>query len=303
MGAPNPSKKSVSDIKSVLLRPALTSHFEVYIQAPSGSESFFKNNLVDINTTESTNNLILYCSDATLPGSSFLTHENNNDFHGVTERFAYRRTYDDRIDLSFYVDAENYYTIRFFETWMKYISYESISGYQGSSRPGTESENYFYRFKYPDGAGGYRKDSALYVTKFERDNTRKLVYQFLKPYPISFQSIPISYESSSLLKCTVSMTYIRYIVSPEQILNKEPEPGQSTANGIPNGAFDLTPERQAQINTAFTQNLNLGNYSPGTFTNTNFDNVFDTSDPTRIFQQNDINQIDQRAFSGNLNLL
>lgn len=266
MGAPNPSRKSVSDIKSVLLRPALTSHFEVYIKAPSGSESFFKNNLVDI-SPQNTDRLLLWCSDATLPGSSFLTHESNNDFHGVTERFAYRRAYDDRIDLSFYVDAENYYTIRFFETWMKYISYESINGYQGSSRPGTKEQNYFYRFKYPDGSGGYRKDSALFVTKFERDSKKKLVYEFIKPYPISFQSIPISYETSSLLKCTVSMTYIRYIVSPEQIINKEPEPGEATSSTSPNNPFEFTAERQAQLNTAFTQNLNLGNYSPGTLTN------------------------------------
>lgn len=269
MGAPNPSKKSVSDIKSVLLRPALTSHFEVYIKAPSKSESFFKNNLVDIGS-QSINNLILYCSDATLPGSSFLTHESNNDFPGVTERFAYRRAYDDRIDLSFYVDAENYYTIRFFETWMKYIAYESISGYQGSSRPGSKEQNYFYRFKYPDGDGGYRNDSALFVTKFERDNRKKLVYEFIKPYPISFQSIPISYESSSLLKCTVSMTYIRYIVNPEQVLGKEPEPSQSTANDAPNDPFRLTPEEQARYNQGFVNNnisLNQYNLSPGTLTN------------------------------------
>jgi hypothetical protein len=30
-----------------------------------------------------------------------MTHESNNDFHGATERFAYRRLYDDRIDLTF----------------------------------------------------------------------------------------------------------------------------------------------------------------------------------------------------------
>jgi hypothetical protein len=61
------------------------------------------------------------CSEATLPGSNLATFEINDNFHGVTERHAYRRVYDDRIDLTFYVDADNYIPIRYFETWMKWI--------------------------------------------------------------------------------------------------------------------------------------------------------------------------------------
>jgi len=281
MASPNPTKKSVSDIKSALFRPALTSHFQVYIKAPSGLDNFFKDNGVSLDPLNQ-GILGLLCSDATLPGSSFTTHENNNDFTGVTERFAYRRVYDDRIDLSFYVDSENYYSIRFFEMWIKYIADEQIA-------KGSDRENYFYRFNYPDGNGGYRNDSALSVTKFERDYKQKLVYKFVKPYPISIQSIPISYDSSSLLKCTVSMTYIRYIVEPGAGVSASSEPGQSTANGVSNNPFSLTPEQQAQFNSAYSQNLNFGNLSAGTLTNTNFD-------PSAT-------AFNSQAFSGNLNLL
>jgi hypothetical protein len=222
MATPNPSKKSVSDIKSVLLKPALTSHFLVYIKPPSDATKFFQDNGASPVSPE--DKLILLCSDANLPGSSFTTHESNNDFHGTTERFAYRRIYDDRIDLSFYVDATDYFSIRFFEAWMKYIAYESISGYTQTKRPGTKESNFYYRFKYPDGAGGYRNNSALSIVKFERDYNKKMVYEFIKPYPISIQSMPVSYDSSSLLKCTISMTYIRYILYP---------PGTSNPNQIP----------------------------------------------------------------------
>lgn len=232
MVSPNPTKKSVSDIKSALFRPALTSHFQVYIKPPSGSEKFFQQNEAPHLNDDK---LMLWCSDATLPGSSFLTHESNNDFTGVTERFAYRRAYDDRIDLGFYVDADNHYTIRFFEAWMKYISDESITGYS-SGRPGTKSPYYFYRFRYPDQVDqGYRYGSALSVTKFERDYNGKLRYEFMQPYPISFQSMPVSYDTSSLLKCTVSMTYTRYIVSVDKNVQlNDSEPGQPVANGVPN---------------------------------------------------------------------
>jgi hypothetical protein len=67
----------------------------------------------------------LMCSEATLPGSNLATFEINDNFHGVTERHAYRRVYDDRIDLTFYVDADNYIPIKYFETWMKYVVGES----------------------------------------------------------------------------------------------------------------------------------------------------------------------------------
>jgi hypothetical protein len=37
---------------------------------------------------------------------TYATLEITGDYTGVTERHAYRRVYDDRIDLTFYVDAE-----------------------------------------------------------------------------------------------------------------------------------------------------------------------------------------------------
>ena len=121
-----PTPKKVFDIKSNLLRPALTSHFEVQLGIPPGGEfaNFLNDNGVKYNTNQGKLNLM--CSEATLPGSNLATLEINNDFTGVTERHVHRRVYDDRIDLTFYVDAQDYLPIRFFETWMKYIVDESF---------------------------------------------------------------------------------------------------------------------------------------------------------------------------------
>jgi hypothetical protein len=41
-----------------------------------------------------------------------------------------------------------------------------------------------------------------------------LEYTFVKVFPISVSSIPVSYDTASLLKCTVSLTYLRYVVNP-----------------------------------------------------------------------------------------
>lgn len=262
---PQPGFKSVSDIKSALLQPALTSHFlvEINTSALGGEFTKFLNNN---NVSYRQENLNLMCSEATLPGSNLATLEVTNDFHGVTERHAYRRVYDDRVDLTFYVDAENHMPIRFFETWLKFIADESIAAQPGKGT-GSVNENYFYRFRYPN---EYNK-STITITKFERTSNQKvdssninsvgsysrrpLLYKFINAYPISISSMPVSYDSSSLLKCTVSMTYIRYILSPDQAV---PSSDQFEAPAG-NGAFAAaTPEQQAAFNTTSNNLTGVG---------------------------------------------
>ena len=243
-----PTARKIADIKSNLLRPALTSHFEVEIGLPIGNNfsTFLRDNEVPYGSSDQIQ-LRLMCSEATLPGSNLATFDINDNFHGVTERHAYRRIYDDRIDLTFYVDAENYLPIRFFETWIKYIANESIAT-QSDKGVGSKSNEYFYRVRYPEGKEGYTSN-GLKVIKFERDYKQKLEYEFIKSFPISITSMPISYDSSSLLKCTVSMTYIRYVLI--QGSNKAETPPQPNLN--------LTPEQLARINSIpFNSNANLG---------------------------------------------
>ena len=202
----------VSEIRSKLLRPSLNSYYEVKIPLSAGGDRMpFASSLFKTNTK--VDDLNLMCYDAVLPGSYFTTSEVNNDFTGVTERFAYRRMYDDRIDLTFYVDAKNYLPIKFFESWMAYISGEDTRPEDGPL-PNPKMANYSYRMSYPS---TYRAD-GLKVIKFERDYTKVagpkiLEYEFIKAFPISINSMPVSYESSDILKCTVSMTYLRYTLS------------------------------------------------------------------------------------------
>lgn len=245
-----PTVRSLSQIKSTLLHPATTSHFEVKIPLPGGlpaNNPYWRDNLVNLNQDK----LNLLCAEATLPGSNLATLELTNDHTGVTERHAYRRVYDDRIDLTFYVDAENYLPIRFFETWMKWIADESRSdtGANGAAVRGAslDAPNYFYRFKYRD---EYVAKQGLEVTKFERSSTGygssgkanfgtradNMTYKFVNAYPISLTSIPVSYDSSSLLKCTVSMSYIRYYIDKTVLASttKDSNTGDRTDITSPN---------------------------------------------------------------------
>ena len=239
-----PTKRTVADIKArALLRPALTSHFEVQIPKISSQrraenfDIFLKDNGVLLDQEK----LNLLCSEASLPGSALSTYDIVDDHTGVNEKHAYRRLYDDRIDFTFYVDAENYLPIKYFEAWLKWIANESNAG--GDNQPlGAKSKAYFYRMKYPD---DYVCDSGLIVRKFERDYGPGLEYEFIRAYPISITSMPVSYDASSLLKCSVSFTYLRYIVGKSEGNRDEEGSGASTSN--PQNQA-LTPAQQASIN-------------------------------------------------------
>ena len=86
------------------------------------------------------------CSEASLPGSSLATLEINNDRTGVTERHAHRKFFDDKIDLTFYVDVENYLPIIFFETWIDFASGAGTTqDFVSSDRNNLPAKNYYYR--------------------------------------------------------------------------------------------------------------------------------------------------------------
>ena len=198
-----PSIRTVSNIKSNLLRPATTSHYEVSIGVPPALVSFLGQGQDKLN---------LMCSEAVLPGSQLATIEINNDFQGVTERHAYRRQFDQSIDLTFYVDAANYIPIKFFEKWIGYAMNEPLDG----DDEGLTNPYYSYRARYPDGDDGYTA-TGLKVRKFERDHKSQIVYEFVKSFPLAITSMPVTYDTASLLKCSVQMTYIRYVLLKNKI--------------------------------------------------------------------------------------
>lgn len=265
-GAPAPQRVPNFEIKQKLLRPALTSHFQCWFNLPQAVKNAAGQYYLD---GQQGGRISLLCSDASLPGSSVLTNEINDDYTGVTERLGYRRQYDNATDFTFYVDHGTanggYNVIRLFESWIRYATGETIEA---------EDSNYHYRVRYPDGETGYR--SEMFIQKFERDfSGNYLEYVFVRAYPIAITSMPVSYNASELLKCTVSFTYNRYVIkSLANII--ESEPSQPTATGIPvpsapivppfpvNTAPVLGPPVPGQVNQQVsTLGLQPGNINPG----------------------------------------
>ena len=202
MAGVRPARLSVSDIKSRLLNVAQTSHYRLTLSVPAAVRARV-GDLTDLDL----DNIALLCSDANLPGSSLATHDVTNDYQGVTEKMAYRRIYDDTLGLTFYVDR-NYYVISLFERWIDHIS--------GNTHPTRFKSPYINsRVAYPK---TYKSD--IFVTKFEKDHmsaeskVRKniLEYTFVQAFPRDITAIPVSYEGSQVLKCSVSFSFIRYVV-------------------------------------------------------------------------------------------
>ena len=208
MAGVRPEKLTVSTIKSRLLNVAQSSLYRLTLPVPQAVRNRLSLGNIDYD------NINLLCSEATLPGSSLTTHDVTNDYHGVTEKMAYRRMYDETIGLTFYVDR-NYKVIELIEGWMDYIT--------GIDNKRTYKDPYAsYRMSYPT---TYKNN--IYLTKFEKDHFTRdfstsgststrtarttLDYTFVQAFPLALTSIPVSYEASDVLKCSVSFNFIRYV--------------------------------------------------------------------------------------------
>ena len=229
---------SVSKIKANLLNVAQSSLYRMTIPIPSDVRGTL--NLSDGDFE----NINLLCCEATLPGSSLTTHEVNNDYHGVTEKMAYRRMYDETIGLTFYVDR-NYKVIEMIEGWMDYIT--------GVDNKRTYKNPYVsYRMAYPS---SYKAN--MFLTKFEKDHFSRdfsktrggsrttsrtvLDYTFVNAFPLSLTAIPVSYDGSEVLKCSASFNFIRYVMEKSTSpVGSNLNVGSSLVNtGLGIGANDL----------------------------------------------------------------
>ena len=217
-----PQRLTVDKIVSDLLEPATTSFYQVSISDPrqlnergdtfatylrqQGLEVLFNARGLDPTRREK---LQLFCSETTLPGSSLSTANLDNDFTGVSEKYAHRRVFDEEISLTFYCDAKEYLPVRYFESWLSYMTNDTRDNH---------SENFYYRMKFPKKYKG-----GLEITKFEknlfsqdpvRGRTRPLTYTFIDAFPKSISAMPVTYDASDLLKCSVSFSYTRYSAKP-----------------------------------------------------------------------------------------
>ena len=226
---PSPISKVVKmrDAKELFGKIAQTNHYQVnFSELNTAITQHIRTRfgVTDVRSFVSRKSGIL-CSEAVLPTSGYATAEVKGDFMGVPQEFAHTRLYTD-VDFTFYVDND-YKNLRIFEGWMDFIS--------SAGETNESPDVYFRRFMYPD---TYKVDT-MYITKFERDYRRELVYQFRNAFPKSMTAIPVAYGDAEILKVNVTFNYDRYVVNPRNYGSRGPS--QSTKKvPLSNAADDIT---------------------------------------------------------------
>ena len=263
------SKYTTDSLRQKLLHNATTSQYFLSINLPAAVRTHIAQQKgVAVSDGVLQERINLSCTDATLPGSSFATHDVTSDFMGVTEKMAYRRMYDDTMSVSMIVDSE-YKTLHFFEGWMDYIAGKQIDN-RGSNENYKNFRNGF-RMNYPDSdpgelGKGYRSQNLIELYKFERDVTTKqsIKYTLIQGFPISMNPMDISYGATDLLKLTVNFSFVRYVTEPynpgeTKDVGKEQSPLASLSNFLLTQNFLNFKPGDGKINPE----LNLGSQNIG----------------------------------------
>jgi hypothetical protein len=200
-------------------------------------------------TTNFVNRLVLLCSQASLPTSSYATSEVKDNYMGVSEEFAHSRINTD-IDFTFYIDRD-YKVLQFFESWMDYIS-----GGAGGQSPQIQGSNaptrgYYRKYNYPR----YYKTDGVYIKKFERDfassRSTNVSFQLVNAFPKSVASIPVAYGEAEIMKVTVTMNYDRYVMRRENApFNFDSDTSIGANDLLPSSTETLSPLSPAFNNPA-----------------------------------------------------
>ena len=203
-------KDSIDRIKSTVARPSLDTFYEVNFSF--GKYQTWLSDAPGKRRTQGTDfmqKMSLMCTQAELPGTSFIEESVTGHRQGITEAFPNLRNFPP-LNLVFYADADHV-IIEVLESWMSYINPIFNSGIRDS--------NAFTRFNYPE---DYKE--TIHITKFERDTfieeSRNASYQsdltsyeFVNVWPIDLTSMRVAYGDSNVLRCSVQFAYDRFFTT------------------------------------------------------------------------------------------
>lgn len=247
---------SVRDVREVIARPSLDTFFEVNFsfgnyqtwlgKTPSNSRTQSKGFMKKMS---------LLCTQAELPGTSFVPQSTIGHRQGIQEEFPTLRNFPP-LNLTFYCDADQV-IIEVLESWMSYIN---------PSFTNQRQKNAYTRFNYPE---DYKE--IIHITKFERDTFTKNAsgyrshmtqYEFVNIWPTNMTSMRVAYGDSNVLRCNMQFAYDRFFTThtkdathfsfPEQTFN-----GQTKE--FPN---DYRPAKevrkeQSRINREFNESMGI----------------------------------------------
>ena len=211
--------KNMLDIRDPVSRVSLDTFYQVSFSF-GNFDQWFKQNAPNVNSGAKRaagntfkQKMSLLCTQAEIPGTSYLTTQAVGHHQGIQEVFPTLRQFPP-LNLTFYVDADHL-ILEILESWMTYINPLSDK----------KRLNAYGRLNYPE---TYKE--RLHVSKFERDTflrgtdfggnpratTKVSHYEFVNAWPQNLQSMRISYGQSSILRCTIQLAYDRFFTKFSQ---------------------------------------------------------------------------------------
>ena len=228
-----PNENSILDIRDTIARPSLDTFYEVDF---SFGNSHRWLGSINKNRTQSRGfrkKMSLLCTQAEIPGTSFVPSTAVGHHQGIQEEFPNLRNFPP-LNLVFYCDADQV-IIQVLESWMSYINPIFTD---------LETSRAYSRFNYPE---DYKEDIS--ITKFERDSfisgrsrgrgsfgtdirgrdfddpdafnqglTKETSYKshyaqfkFKNVWPSNLTSMRVAYGDSNVLRCAIQFAYDRFI--------------------------------------------------------------------------------------------
>ena len=180
------------DIRDTVARPSLDTHYQVNFSFGNFDKWLGKADGVnDKKRTQARGfqrKMSLLCTQAEIPGTSFVESTVVGHHQGIQESFPQLRNYPP-LNLVFYVDADHV-ILEVLETWMSYIN---------PIKTDQRRYNAYSRFNYPE---DYKE--IIHISKFERDTfigdkikgeyeTKITGYEFVNIWPSNLTSMRLAY--------------------------------------------------------------------------------------------------------------
>ena len=224
----NPNENNILDIRDTIARPSLDTFYEVDFSFGK-AERWLGSIGGEKNRTQGNGfrkKMSLLCTQAEIPGTSFVPSTAIGHHQGIQEEFPNLRNFPP-LNLVFYCDADQI-IIQVLEKWMSYINPIFTE---------LESPQAYSRFNYPD---DYKEDIS--ITKFERDTFVKgsrgssykshiSQFKFKNVWPSNMTSMRVAYGDSNVLRCTIQFAYDRFFTSFTQG-TKSKEQNRAVLNSV-----------------------------------------------------------------------
>ena len=218
-------KDSILDVRDTLARTSLDTLYQVTFSF--GKSDIWLDKQPGKKRTQGTDfkrKMSLLCTQAEIPGTSYVTTPAIGHHQGIQEEFPNLRNFPP-LNLTFYCDVDMV-ILEVIEKWMTYIN-----PVQKQKRDYAA----YTRFNYPE---DYKE--ILHVTKFERDTfterpseykSAMAHYEFVNIWPTDFTSMRVAYGDPNVLQCSVQFAYDRFFTSFDEL---EGQAIINTSNGLIN---------------------------------------------------------------------